>query len=479
MTELLALDEASRVVAPEGKTLEYKRDLSSPAKLLRSIVAFANAAGGRLVVGIADDGSVVGVGDPLAEEERLANLIADKISPQLVPAIDLVTVAGLTVLVVEVPLSTRRPHFIKSQGLDGGVYVRLGSTTRQADPALVAELERTGRGIAFEDLAEPRASLSDLDLVGLSKLRGRKTTAKDLGALGLAFRQGSTTVPTIAGILVACPEPSRFLPSAWVQCGRLRGPAGTDIFDQLEIHKPLPSAVDEVMAFLSKHAYKSAVFGEARRKDIYSIPVAAIREVVINALVHASYAERGTPIRVGFYDDRVVVESPGGLVSGLTVDTMRGVSRLRNPSLARVFRDAGLIEQWGSGVNRVFSELAKAELPAPEFEEIVDRVRVTIHVGNHSAAPSPSEQVSKSSEQVSKSSEQVVKVLRMASSTVSTRRDLLAVLGLTDAYGNYRRHLVPLIESGLLARTIPDKPNSRLQRYVATAAGKAFLEAAE
>lgn len=481
MTDLLKLDEESRVVAPEGKTLEYKRDLSSPTKLLRSIVAFANSAGGQLVVGIADDGSVAGVGDPLAEEERLASLIADRISPQLVPAIDLVTLAGLTVLVVEVPLSTRRPHYITSQGLDGGVYVRLGSTTRQADPALVAELERTGRGVAFEDMAEPRALLSDLDLVGLSKLRGRDTNAKDLVALGLVVKQGKSTVPTNAGILAACPDPTRFLPSAWVQCGRLRGPSGTDIFDQIEIHQPVPRAVDEVMTFLTKHAYKTAVFGEARRKDVYSIPIEAIREVVINALVHASYAERGTPIRVGFYDDRVVVESPGGLVSGLTVETMRGVSRLRNPSLARIFRDAGLMEQWGSGVNRVYSELAKADLPAPDFEEIVDRVRVTIHVGDHSATPSTTAQVSESSEHHtyprSNDGRYDVGMLNAAVDGPAHRDALLEAVGLKPLSQNYARHVVPLIEAGLLAMTVPDKPRSKAQRYRLTEAGRAVLEA--
>src|SRR5699024_2605444 len=123
MADLLALDADGRIIAPEGKTREYKRDLSSPIKPLRSIVAFANSAGGQLVVGVADDGTVVGVADPLAEEERLASLITDSIEPQLVPAIDLATVAGETVLVVEVPLSTRRPHCIRAEGKDGGVYV--------------------------------------------------------------------------------------------------------------------------------------------------------------------------------------------------------------------------------------------------------------------------------------------------------------------------------------------------------------------
>ena len=226
--------------------------------------------------------------DPLAEAERVASLIDDRISPQLVPAIDLVTLDGRTVLVVDVPLSTRRPHCMTRQGPEAGVYVRLGPTTRRADPALVAELERNARGIAFEDLPEPRATLDDIDLAVLSELRGRPTDAHDLLALGLAVAQGGEIVPTYAGILAACPDPTRFLPSAWVQCGRLRGPSGTDIFDQIEIHGPMPLAVDRAVDFLLKHAYKTAVFGRVRRRDVYSIPVEPVREVIVNALVHAA-----------------------------------------------------------------------------------------------------------------------------------------------------------------------------------------------
>lgn len=118
---------------PEGKTVEFKRNLSSPKPLLKTLVAFANTAGGRLVIGVGDRREIVGVEDPLAEEERLCNLIADSISPKLVPNVELTTVEGKTLLIVEVFLSGTRPHFLCAEGFESGVYVRLGSTNRQAD----------------------------------------------------------------------------------------------------------------------------------------------------------------------------------------------------------------------------------------------------------------------------------------------------------------------------------------------------------
>ena len=494
MNDYLRLDLGGRISGIEGKTLELKRDLSSPDGPLRTLVAFANSAGGRLVVGVADDGMIVGVDDPLAEEERIANLINDRISPQLVPAIDLVTLRGKTVLIVDVPLSTRRPHYITRQGPEAGVYVRLGSTTRQADSALVAELERNARGIAFEDLREPRATLEDLDLEVLSKLRGRNTSVADLLARGLAVKQGDQIVPTNAGILVACPDPTRFLPSAWVQCGRLRGRYGTDIFDQTEIHGPMPLAVDHAVEFLLKHAYKTAVFGEVRRRDVYSIPVEPIREVIVNALVHASYAERGTPIRIGFYDDRIQVDSPGLLLPGMTIDTMRRVSRLRNPALARIFREAGIMEQWGTGVQRVFEQVAEAGLPEPVIEEVQDRVRVTIYVPSHdpqhadahgSRAPESEEQRSVEhshpehtythSNDGRYDGRYDVVMMRAAAHGPVHRNALLEAAGLKPLSQNYTRHVVPLVNRGLLAMTVPDKPRSKAQRYILTDEGRAYL----
>jgi ATP-dependent DNA helicase RecG len=131
------------LIHAEGKTLEFKRDLSSPKPLLKTLVAFANTAGGRLIVGVTDDRKVLGIAVALDAEERLCSLIADGIVPRLVPNVEMVQVDGKTQLLVEVFVSGLRPHWIKAEGPELGVYVRLGSSSRKADQALIAELRRS------------------------------------------------------------------------------------------------------------------------------------------------------------------------------------------------------------------------------------------------------------------------------------------------------------------------------------------------
>jgi ATP-dependent DNA helicase RecG len=112
----------------EGKTLEFKRDLTSPRALLKTLVAFANTAGGKLFVGVSDDRKAIGITNALDEEERLCSLIAASIVPRLMPNIEIITVDNKTLLVVEVFVSGLRPHWIKAEGPQHGVYVRLGSS---------------------------------------------------------------------------------------------------------------------------------------------------------------------------------------------------------------------------------------------------------------------------------------------------------------------------------------------------------------
>jgi predicted HTH transcriptional regulator len=137
--------------------------------------------------------------------------------------------------------------------------------------------------------------------------------------------------------------------------------------------------VEEAIAFVEKHAWHGAEIGAVRRRDRWNLPPEAVREAVINAVVHTDYAQRGAPIRLSIFDDRFEVENPGLLPLGLTIDDLpHGVSRLRNRVIGRTFHALGLIEQWGSGIQRMTAACRAAGLAAPVFEEIATRFRVTI-----------------------------------------------------------------------------------------------------
>ncbi len=475
----------------EGKTLEFKRDSSSSKPFLKTLVAFANTAGGRLIIGVTDDRQIIGVESPLEEEERLCSLIADSIAPRLVPNVEMVTVEGKTLLMVEVFLSGTRPHYFKAAGIDTGVYVRLGSTNRQADAQLIVELQRGVAGISFDALPMPNLVLEALDLPAIrSDFADKTPDERMLQSLKILVRHQDRLVPSQGGILLYGKERRFYFDDAWIQCGRFIGNDKGDIFDHIDIHDPLPKAVESIMLFLKKHAMRGADFSEIRRKDRWSIPINILREVVINALVHTDYSHRGTPIRIAFFDNRIEVESPGLLLPGLTVEDMKqGISQIRNPVIARVFRELDLIEQWGSGIPGIFREAKVNNLPEPIIEELAGRVRFTVllpeilPLSREQSRKSESTRLGQVREQVGEQvgeqvSEQVLCMLRSCFAEPKSRIDLLRAACLSDVYMNYRRHLVPMIVQGVIERTIPDKPNSRLQKYRLSAKGRALLTSA-
>jgi ATP-dependent DNA helicase recG-like protein len=136
--------------------------------------------------------------------------------------------------------------------------------------------------------------------------------------------------------------------------GRFKGSDKSRIVDGTEIHSVPVRAVEEAIAFVQKHALHAAEIGELHRKERWSLPPVAVREAVINAVVHTDYAQRGAPLRISIFDDRLEVENPGLLPFGLTVDDLpHGVSKLRNRVIGRVFHALGLVQQWGSGIQRM------------------------------------------------------------------------------------------------------------------------------
>lgn len=386
----------------------------------------------------------------------------------------MVTFTDRTLLVIEVYPSGQRPHWLKAEGPDTGVYVRLGSSNRQADRELIAELHRSVAGTGFDEMVMPDLSVDDLDTSAAQRLfaGSRVLDEKALITLRLLRQYQGRLVPTKGAVLLFGKERLMHFPDAWIQCGRFFGTEKIDIFDHIEIDQPLPQAVDEVMLFLKKHAFRGADLSEIRRKDVWSIPIGILREAIINALVHTDYSQRGAPVRVVFLDNRIEIENPGLLLPGLTIEDMKqGTSRIRNTVIARVFRELHLVEQWGTGVRRMFEEAHALGLKEPQIIEVGMRVRFIVFL---QAPIIIKRDIQPIGEQVG---EQVMSVLIVCQFGERSRQEILKGVGLSNVYLNYKRHIVPLLEQKLLEMTIPQKPNSRLQKYRLTDKGRALLTA--
>ena len=431
-----------RLKRPEGKTLEFKRGLSSPDGVLRTIVAFANTAGGTLLLGVEDTTRHArGVSDPLAMEERLASLISDSIAPRLVPELEILPWRRTHIVAVQVYPSAGRPHYLKRAGIDAGVYVRVGSTNRRADQELIEELRRFSRGEAYDEQAVPELGSEALDFRAASESFSPVSVLKrhHLETLRLLTKHQGHKVPTVGGMLLFGTDRDRLFPDAWIQAGRFHGNDKTRITDSVQIKGYPVQAVEVAIAFVRKHALSGIEIGAVHRKERWNLPPAAIREAIINAVAHADYAQRGAPIRISIFDDRLEVENPGLLPFGLTVEDLRhGISKLRNRVIGRVFHELGLIEQWGSGIQRMTTACREAGLAAPELEEISTRFRVTIHTAR-TGAPSVDKTdqaiLTALTAEAGLSTSEIAAAIKLTSRATRTRLSKLAAHGLVREVG--------------------------------------------
>ena len=366
----------------EGKTLEFKRDLSSPDGILKTLVAFANTAGGTVVIGVEDRSkNVRGVPDALASEEKLASLISDSIRPRLVPDIEVMAWRNLNVLAVQVHPSNTRPHYMLRLGPEDGVFVRVGSTNRRAEELQIEELKRWNRMDSFDEQAVPDLKSEAIDFRAASEFFApyRHLTPQAWSTLRVTTEHQGRQVPTIGGLLLFGKDRFARFPDAWIQAGRFAGSNRARLLDSVEIRSFLPRAADEAIAFARKHLNRESIIEGVRREERWSVPLVAIREALMNAIVHADYAQQGAPIRLALFDDRIEIENPGLLPFGLTIEDVRqGVSKLRNRVIGRVFHELHLIEQWGSGIQRMTTACQEAGLDVPKLEEIGMHFRVTM-----------------------------------------------------------------------------------------------------
>ncbi|MBS0350555.1 MAG: putative DNA binding domain-containing protein [Proteobacteria bacterium] len=467
---------------PEGQTLEFKRDTSSLDAILKAVIGFANSAGGIILIGVDDDGSIVGLLEPAKVQEQVANAIAHRIKPQLLPEFNIVEVRHKSMLVIQVE-HIPAPFYLTNKGEEQGVFIRLGNSTRLASKETIAEMKRASHHPYFDKAPCNNVGEKDLDMPLIQKTLANSNisiNSEKLMSLGILTHRGKRVVATNGGIILFG-KPDilyEYFPFAQVRCARFAGTSRAEFIDRFNVEGSILHAIDEVPKFIRRNTRMAGKFGGMQRKDIAEYPMGGIREALTNALVHANYEISGTRIFVAIYDDRLEIQNPGIMPPGMSIEQFKaGVSRIRNPVIARVFGELNLVEEWGSGYKRIREACKQGGYPEPQWEELGTVLRVTFFPHPDFAHKAPADQVGTKSglswDQVGTKLEltsEATLILQMCQQP-KTLVELMSALYLKNRTKFRQKYLNPLIEQKLLQMTIPDKPNSRMQKYQTTTIG--------
>jgi ATP-dependent DNA helicase len=364
----------------ESKTLELKERLPDNKSIAKTVIAFANTSGGKIIVGINDKLNITGVdaNSVYALKDKIASVIFDSCSPDILPEIYTININGKLLLVIEIFRGNLIPYFLKSEGVADGVYIRVGATNRKASPQIIEELQRHKRYVSFDEEINYDITVSESDMIPL-KARfakaGKTLNDEKLKNLNLIKTNRGITYPTNALLILL----GKF-PHCSVKCARFKGVTMETFIDKKEYRGNIFSVLENTQNFILNHINLSAKIEGLYRTDSYEIPLIALREALINALIHRDYANFGRDIKVGVYDDIVNIVSPGALPNIVTIeDILRGRSEIRNKVIANVFKELGLIEQWGSGISRIMIACKKAGLDQPRIREQGDFVDVEFY----------------------------------------------------------------------------------------------------
>ena len=319
--------------------------------------------------------------DVFDAEEKLANAIADSIYPPLMPEIETTSLEGKALIVIRVA-HWRGPFYLKAQGPEEGVYVRLGSTNRVAGPELTAELKRSISNPSFDQLPCPGIDASGLDMDRIKQAFSnvdRKIDQKKLETLGVLVPYADKLVCSNGGLILFGQDQLRekYFPNAKVRCARFQGTDKVDFIDQYDCEGTIIEAMKDIPNFIRRNTRLAAKIDQIQRKDVPEYALIAIREVLTNALVHADYSIKGMNPRVAIFSDRLEIENPGMLPFGYTLEEfIAGVSHVRNKVIARVFRELHLMEEWGTGYRRITEACQTGGYQTPAWEELGTAIRV-------------------------------------------------------------------------------------------------------
>ena len=387
--------EKDTLFSGESVNVEYKVAVpKDSAKYMKTVVAYANGRGGKIIFGVDDKTrEVVGMDtDSIFQTiDAITNAISDSCEPTILPDITLQTVEDKTVIVVEIFPGKMRPYYIKSKGMVSGTYVRSSGTTRPVADYMLKELILEGQNryydcevcegliITPEDIerlcAEMKATAIRNTLTEGEKLNVKDVTQNVLISWGVLAEKDGAIVPTNAYALLT--GQARFQPV--IQCAVFKGKDRAYFVDRREFEGSIQDQMEAAFQYVLEKINRGMRIQGMYRQDMYELPVDSVREMIANSVAHRSYLEPGN-IQVALFDDRLEVTSPGMLLNGVSIKKMKeGYSKPRNRAIASAFAYMKIIEKWGSGIPRILLECSEYGLPEPEFIDFDGDFRVNMY----------------------------------------------------------------------------------------------------
>ncbi len=386
----------------EGPTTEFKRDDITPQDAAKAMVALANARGGRLLLGVEDDGDVSGVVRPDLDE-WVVTIGRDKVRPPLEPFVEIVRDVSTDRDVAVVTIEPGYAVHARWHNNALTYYLRVGRQSREASTEELARLQQQRGDVRAELRPVPGLPALGLDRRRLthyfSAVRKQKVPEDEAGwerlLLNTEFAVRGIQIPvaSLAGALLFSADVGRLLPFAGVDCTALPGKVKDyAVRERLTVRAPIAplpgdqgrvetGLIEQVLAFVRRNTTPTASVGtDGRRVERPAYPDDVVREAVVNAVVHRDYSLTATDVELTIYEDRLEVVSPGRLPNGVTPEAMRdGVRASRNQLLKDTMRDLGFVEHMGLGVPRkIIAGMNSHNGTEPDLLEMQERFLVRL-----------------------------------------------------------------------------------------------------
>ena len=458
----------------EDLRTEFKESWSKD--VLRNVAGLANAEGGTIYVGKNDKGEVSG----LIDIKTLLKLIPDQIHNKfgIVPIVDSHSEDGKEYISIKVA------KYDDVLFLDGRVHVKSGSTTRELRGRELRTYFIKRFNMSWTDDPCPQVTIKQLDNVVFRQFKeealkkGMLTQSEyDLSAKEL-FDKLDLSVngqPRLGAVLLFHFEPQRFTSAACVKIGAF-DLSGGEILYQDMVEGPLFLTPDKIVELImTKYTVSPISYEGIRRIDNRPYPREAVREAVLNSVIHSDYGTL-VPIQIKVFPDKLMIFNDGSPPNDWTVETLLTSHRSNpgNPTMATVFHRAGMVESFGRGIEKIMNAYKDRDAKPPVFKFTKYEFNVTFFNENYDAdvikdEPRPTD-ITKKNNEYSLSATQTM-VLKTLAGIECSMPELMSAANMENRE-SFRRHVLkPLLEAGLVEMTMEDKPKSTQQKYRLTAEG--------